>query len=171
MFDAFISRFWPLFAFPFRFYVDQQCCLTSPRPICGPCDPKISACCMSLGPVDIKRSVNSLYSHSPRPRPVPGQSRQNNKTLEKHLLISCANQRGTAVRAVCNVQRATKMVLKTKGNWKELQKKKCNAIMRRLNEVLHSLQFYVRACAASRAVKICEGSDDLSGRFMYISNY
>lgn len=111
MFDAFISRFWPLFAFPFRFYVDQQSCPTSPRPICGPCDPKISACCMSLGPVDIKRSVNSLYSHSPRPRPrprpVPGQSRQNNKTLEKHLLISCANQRGTAERAACNVQRAT----------------------------------------------------------------
>lgn len=122
MFDAFISRFWPLFAFPFRFYVDQQSCLTSPRAICGPCDPKISACCMSLGPVDIKRSVNSLYSPSPGPhpgpgpRPVPDQSRQNNKTLEKHLLISCANQRGASERATCNVQRATKMVLKTKGN-------------------------------------------------------
>lgn len=153
MFDAFISRFWPLFAFPFRFYVDQQSCLTSPRAICGPCDPKISACCMSLGPVDIKRSVNSLYSPSPSPGPVPGQSRQNNKTLEKHLLISCANQRGAA----SSVQRATSHQNGIKNERKLKRAKKKNAAQ--LCE--HSMKFssfsavlYVRACAASRAVKI-----------------
>lgn len=81
--------------------------------VVGPCDPKISACCMGLGPVDIKRSVNSLYS----PSPSPSQGRQNNKTLEKHLLISCAHQRGGSG------QRATKNGSKNERKLKRGKKK------------------------------------------------
>lgn len=157
MFDAFIS-----FAFPFRFYVDQRRRRTSggykvaspPRPIVGPCDPKISACCMGLGPVDIKRSVNSLYS----PSPSPSQGRQNNKTLEKHLLISCAHhQRGGSG------QRATKNGSKNERKLKR-GKKKSNAIMRTLNEVIHSLH------STFAHARMRDGNDDLSRRFMCISN-
>lgn len=134
MFEAFISRFWPSSLFHFVFYVDQRRRASQatklPHLLVRSATPKISACCMSLGPVDIKRSVNSLCS--------PGQGRQNNKTLEKHLLISCANQRGAA----CSVQRATSHQngIKNERKLKRAKKKKCNAIMRTLNEVLHSLR-------------------------------
>lgn len=115
--------------------------------VVGPCDPKISACCMGLGPVDIKRSVNSLYS----PSPSPSQGRQNNKTLEKHLLISCAHhQRGGSG------QRATKNGSKNERKLKR-GKKKTQRNYANTQWSYPFSAFYVRACAWEMATMIWAG--------------